>query len=78
MLTPSKYSHPDRTVISVALVMLSRLRRRRVESYDSLRGFLTKYTKGCDPLFLPSLHFLFVVGLVDYRPQTDSFEYTGS
>jgi hypothetical protein len=28
-------------------------------------------------LFLPSLNFLYLLGLVDYRPKTDSVEYSG-
>jgi hypothetical protein len=33
MLRPTKHSHPDRTVINVALVLLARLKARRIDEY---------------------------------------------
>ena len=77
MLRPSKYSHPDRTVINVALLMLTRLRTKRICEYDMLLHFARKSVVGGDVLFLPSLDFLFLMGLVEYHPKTDAFEYVG-
>jgi hypothetical protein len=28
-----------------------------------------------DVVFMPTIHFLFLLGRVEYHPQTDSFEY---
>ena len=77
MLAPTKHSHPDRTVVSMALVLLVRLRLRRIEDYDRLRDMAKKHVRGGDALFLPALNFLFLLGLVEYRPKNDSFEYVG-
>jgi len=77
MLRPTKHSHPDRTVINVALVMLTRLKARRIDEYDVLRKFVKKSIVGGDVLFLPALNFLYIMGLVEYRPKTDAFEYVG-
>lgn len=77
MLRPTKHSHPDRTVINVALRLLVRLKRERLESYDGLRKFAKKTVDGGDVLFLPALNFLFLMGLVDYREKTDAIEYVG-
>jgi hypothetical protein len=77
MLRPSKHSHPDRTVINVSVLLLSRLKARRLESYDNLRTYAKKSVGGGDVLFLPALNFLYLVGLIDYRPKTDSVEYLG-
>jgi hypothetical protein len=77
MLRPTKHSHPDRTVIGIALVLLSRLKSRRLEEYDALRKYTRKTIAGGDVLFLPALNFLFLLGLVEYRPKTDSLEYSG-
>lgn len=30
-----------------------------------------------DVLFLPSLNFLYLLGLIEYHPKTDSIEYVG-
>jgi hypothetical protein len=77
MLRPTKHSHPDRTVVGVAIVLLGRLRSRRLVEYDALRKFARKAIAGGDTLFLPALNFLFVLGLVEFRPKTDSLEYLG-
>lgn len=77
MLRPTKHSHPDRTVINVSLLLLARLKTRRLADYDSLRKFAKKSVSGGDVLFLPALNFLYLLGLIDYRPKTDSVEYVG-
>jgi hypothetical protein len=78
MLRPTKHSHPDRTVINVALLLLTRLKTRRVDEYDVLRKFAKKSVVGGDVLFLPALNFLYLMGLIEYRPKTDAVEYVGS
>lgn len=77
MLRPTKHSHPDRTVINASVLLLSRLKTRRVDEYDALRKYVKKSVVGGDVLFLPALNFLFLMGLVDYRPKTDAVEYVG-
>jgi hypothetical protein len=77
MLRPTKHSHPDRTVISVSLLLLARLKAQRAEGYDVLRKFAKKNAVGGDVLFLPALNFLYLLGLIEYRPKTDALEYTG-
>jgi hypothetical protein len=78
ILRPTKHAHPDRTVISLSLLLLARLKTRRLEDYYGLRKFAKRNVKGGDVLFLPALNFLFLVGLIEYRPKTDSVEYLGS
>jgi hypothetical protein len=77
MLRPSKHAHPDRTLVSLSLLLLVRLKTRRLESYDDLRGYAKKTVSGSDALFLPALNFLYLLGLIDYRPKTDAVEYVG-
>lgn len=77
LLRPTKHAHPDRTVISLSLLLLTRLKTRRLEEYDNLRKLAKRNVKGGDVLFLPALNFLFLVGLIEYRPKTDSVEYLG-
>ena len=78
MLRPSKHAHPDRTVINVAMLLITRLKGRRVEEYGVLKEYVKKHVKGGDVLFLPALNLLYLFGLIDYRPKTDSLEYVGS
>lgn len=77
MLRPTKHSHPDRTVVNVALHLLKRLRKQRVDRYGELRDFAKRVVTGGDILFLPALNFLFLLGLIEYRPKTDAIEYVG-
>ena len=77
MLRPTKHSHPDRTVIYVSLLLLQRLKSRRVEDYDKLRLYLRKSVTGGDVLLLAGLNFLYLLGLIEYRPKTDAIEYVG-
>ena len=75
MLRPTKHSHPDRTVINVAMVALVRLKDLRIANYSALLSHVKKSVIGGDVLFLPALNFLFLMGLIEYRPKTDSIEY---
>ena len=77
MLRPTKHSHPDRTVINVALMLLIRLKDRRVDEYGALRKYAKKTVTGGDVLFLPALNFLYLMGLIDYHSKTDAVEYVG-
>ena len=77
MLRPTKHSHPDRTVVNVALLLLTRLRNCRLEGYTPLRSYAKKVVAGGDVLFLPALNFLFLLGLIEYRSKTDAIEYVG-
>jgi hypothetical protein len=77
MLRPTKHSHPDRTVINVSLLLLTRLKVRRVDDYERLRSYAKKSITGGDVLFLPALNFLYLMGLIEYLPKTDAVEYVG-
>lgn len=75
MIRPTKHSHPDQTVVHVATLLLGELISSRSKSFDSLRDNVKKKVKGGATLFLPALNLLFLLGLVEYRSKTDSFEY---
>lgn len=77
MLRPTKHSHPDHTVINVSMLLLTRLRKRRLEGYSELQIFAKGAVAGGDVLLLPALSFLFILGLIEYRAKTDAVEYVG-
>ena len=77
MLRPTKHSHPDRTAVGVACIILTHLRMQRVAEFSQLRRLARNSSKGSDVLLLPALNLLFLVGMIEYRPKIDSFEYTG-
>jgi len=76
-LLPTKHSHPDKTTIALSVIIVKRLKRERIEQYDSLLEFLQKKNSDAKTLFLSSMNFLYLVGLIDYHKKTDSFEYVG-
>jgi ABC-3C biological conflict system middle component len=78
ILRPTKYSHPDRTVVNVAFLALAQLRKRRLVDYSSLLGLAKRNVEGGGTLFLPAMNLLYALGLVEYRSKIDSFEYVGS
>lgn len=77
MLRPSKHSHPDQTVLAAATVLLAELRRRRAVQYTELKAALDRSARGSDFLFTPALNLLYLLGLLEYHPAADLFEYTG-
>jgi hypothetical protein len=77
MLRPTKHSHPDQTIMNVAMLLLVRLKKRRLQDYDGLRRFAKRTVKGGDILFMPAINLLYLLGLVEYRPKTDAMEYVG-
>jgi hypothetical protein len=77
LLQPTKHSKPDQTVIAVAAQALRRLRVKRVVPFEDLRTQVQKSNPGTDRLFLSALGLLHILGLLEYLPKTDSFEYTG-
>jgi len=76
-LLPTKHSHPDKTTIAVSMLLLKRLKRTRIDKYDSLTEFLQKKDKAFKELFLSAVNFLFLMGLIRYHKKSDTFEYTG-
>jgi len=60
------------------VVILKRLKSRRVEEYEDLRKHVKKSITGGDALYLPALSMLYILGLAEYRPKTDSVEFVGS
>lgn len=77
MLFPSKHSNPDQTVFAFSTTLLQYLRSRQSVTFDDLRSFGRKKTNNSELLFVPSISFLYLLGLVEYLPKIDSFEYVG-
>ena len=52
MLRPTKHSHPDQTVIFVAMQLLKRLKKYRIEKYDALLTHSKRAVHGGEFCFL--------------------------
>jgi len=75
MIKPTKHSHPDKTVVYASFIMLKELRKKRVVSYSDLLQLIKDKVISGEFLFMPSLNFLFLLGLIEYKVKTDSIEY---
>jgi hypothetical protein len=75
MIKPTKHSHPDKTVVYASFIMLKELRKKRIVSYSDLYQLIKNKVTSGEFLFMPSLNFLFLLGLIEYRVKTDSVEY---
>ncbi len=75
MIRPTKHNHPDKTLIYASFLMLAKLRSKRIVRYNDLFSYIKEEITSGEFLFLPALDFLYLLGLVEYRPKTDSIEY---
>ncbi|NBB81045.1 MAG: hypothetical protein GVY36_16650 [Verrucomicrobia bacterium] len=75
MIRPAKHLNLDSCVLRAAAVLLVRLREERICRFSDLRQSLEPLGDDADPVFMPTVHFLFLMGRINYHPQTDSFEY---
>lgn len=75
MIRPAKHLNLNTCVLRAAGLLLARLHVERVCDFEELRHSLDDLGSDADVLFLPTVHFLYLLGRVDYHAQTDSFEY---
>lgn len=77
MLQPHKHMNPDRSALNLSASILAHMQRARQEKYTKLIQIVKDKNQDGDTLFAASMSLLFLLGLVEYRAKTDSFEYTG-
>lgn len=75
MIRPSKHNDPDKTLIYASFLILKRLKKSKIVSYEDLLGFIKKEITSGEYLFLPALNFLFLLGLINYQAKNDMIEY---
>lgn len=77
MLRPNKHSDPELTILPVAGRIIAHLREARITPLTALRDIACGDRPERQALFVPALHTLFLLGVIEYRSKADSFEYTG-
>jgi hypothetical protein len=77
MLRPNKHSDPALTVLPVAAEVLRLVRAKRIVTIASLRDRIASARPETDRLFIPAIHTLFLLGLLEYRQKRDALEYVG-
>lgn len=78
MIRPAKHLDLNTCVLRAASILLSKLQSARICTYTDLRACLSVMGEDADVTFVPAVHLLFLLGRVDYHPQTDSLEYMQS
>lgn len=75
MIRPSRHNDPDKTLLYASFLMLKRLKKSKIVSYEELLNFVKKEITSGEYLFLPALNFLFLLGLINYQAKNDMIEY---
>ena len=79
MIKPDRHTNPDYSVINISAFILKQIKAQNSIGYDKL---LEKVMKGlgekCKENYPYSLNFLFLLGKLDYREQTDTFISIGN
>jgi len=75
MIRPAKHLNLNTCVLRAASRVLARLQGERICRFADLRASLSDLGDDAEVVFLPTIHFLFLLGQLDYHPQTDCFEY---
>ena len=78
MILPSKHEHPDLTLLTISAVLLKRIKKAKVESLGDLRAILREHRPEADPMLMPALFLLYLLGLIEYHPKTDTIAYVRS
>jgi len=75
MIRPEKHLDLNSCVLRAASILLSKLKNTRICTYTDLRASLAVIGEDMDITFVHALNLLYLLGRVDYHPQTDSLEY---
>ena len=75
MIRATKHLNLNACVLRASSRLLAKLQAEGLCGYEELRSSLMGLDPDADILFLPTIHFLFLLGRVSYYSQTDSFEY---
>ena len=83
MLKPNKYTSLQISLLGISGQIIKYIKNKRIIKYYSLIKYLTAKTKNKREINRiknvcgNSLNLLFLLGLIEYHIETDSFEYIG-
>ena len=75
MIRPAKHLDLNTCVLRVASILLAKLQSVRVCTYVDLETSLSEIGEDAEVTYVHAVHLLFLLGRVEYHPQTDSLEY---
>ena len=68
---------PDRGALATAAYVLRLVRDSRTVSFTKVQTSVEDRFGTAVTVLAPAVSLLFLLGLLEYRPKSDSFEYTG-
>ena len=75
MIRAAKHLDLNTCLLRVAALILKRMVRVRSCKYNDLRAAVIDMDPDADVIFLSAIHFLYLMGRIDYSSQTDAFEF---
>tara|TARA_B110001469_G_C9642063_1_gene323134 strand:- start:1888 stop:2142 length:255 start_codon:yes stop_codon:yes gene_type:complete len=75
MIRPAKHLNLNACVLRAAALLISHLQAERVCKFAELRDAISILGEDAEPIFMPTVHFLYLMGRIEYHPQSDCFEY---
>lgn len=75
MLTPTKHTNLELSVLNMGGMIIQQLCACPIQKYNELEDKII-YIMGdsAKPIFINALSFLFLLGKISYKPQTDAIE----
>lgn len=78
MITPTKYMDLDLSVVRVSSLIIKLFEKNKILGYSELCGCLvSKVGEDVKHVFVQTLDFLYLTGMIEYHLQTDSIEFVG-
>jgi len=76
MLTPTKHMNLDNSLIRISALIIKIIKKSKIiKCNELLNKLINSEGENVRYSFLPALNFIFLFGLVEYYPKTDSLEF---
>ncbi len=73
MIKPNKYTNIDLCVVNIGGVILKSLYSCPIQTYEELENLVANtYGESAKVVFINALSFLYLLGLIEYQPSTDT------
>lgn len=78
MITPTKYMDLDLSVVRVSSLIIKLFEKNKILGYSELfECLVSKVGEDVKHVFVQTLDFLYLIGMIEYHLQTDSIEFVG-
>jgi hypothetical protein len=79
MIIPTKYTDLDLSIVRVSSLIVKLFEKNKVLSYDEVfQCLIDKVGEDVKHVYLSSLGFLYLLGMIEYHLKNDSIEFIGN